>query len=107
MPAAPSLTTIVTAAQSQVSSDLAGEKVILGLHDGIYYGLDGVGARVWELLREPRSVGELRDTILAQYDVDSKQCERDLLTLLGDLAARGLIDLRDEAGSPSPAMADA
>ena len=84
--------TVLVAARDQVSTELEGEAVILGLADGVYYGLDGVGALVWERLREPRSVAELRDAVTAAYDVDAETAERDLLDLLRDLAARGLVE---------------
>ena len=86
----------VVAAKDQVSCDLAGEAAILNLQAGVYYGLDAVGARVWHLLQEPRTVQDIRDTILMEYEVERDRCERDLLALLQDLAAAGLIEVRDE-----------
>jgi hypothetical protein len=83
---------VVAAARDQVSADLEGEAVILNLADGVYYGLDGVGARIWALLQEPRSVGELAGAVAAEYDVDPGTALADLLTLLGELAGRGLVE---------------
>lgn len=84
---------VVVAARDQVSADLEGEAVILNLADGVYYGLDGVGARIWELLREPRTAADLRDVITAEYDVDADAAWRDLSTLLAELAARRLVQI--------------
>ncbi|HEX6747381.1 MAG TPA: PqqD family protein [Longimicrobium sp.] len=84
--------TVLVAARDQVSAEVEGEAVILNLADGVYYGLDGVGARVWELLRRPRSVAELRDALTAEYDVDPDTAWRDLLVLLGELAERRLVE---------------
>lgn len=86
---------IVVATQEQVSSDLAGEAVILNLKNGMYYGLDAVGARIWTLIQQPQSVAALRDTIVAEYDVEAERCERDILTLLTNLAAAQLIEITD------------
>jgi hypothetical protein len=77
--------------QEQVSCDLSGEAVILNLATGMYYGLNPVGTRVWELLQQPRTVAELREALLSEFDVDSGRCERDLVELLDDLASRQLI----------------
>jgi hypothetical protein len=87
---------VVVAAREQVWCDLAGEAAIMSLQSGVYYGLDSVGARVWTLLQTPVPVHQLRDTLLAEYDVTADRCERDLLTLLERLAAEGLIEVRDE-----------
>jgi hypothetical protein len=87
---------VVVAARDQVSSDLGGEVAILDLNVGVYYGLDEVGARVWELIQEPRVVRDVRGILLEEYDVAPERCERDLIELLERLAEEGLIELRDE-----------
>jgi len=93
-----SLSTVLVAARGQVSTELEGEAVILGLADGVYYGLDGVGAMVWERLRHPTSVAELRDAVTAAFDVDAETAERDLLALLAELRERRLVE-----AAPRPA----
>jgi hypothetical protein len=85
----------VVAAPDQVSSDLAGEAVILNLATGMYYGLDEVGARVWSLLQQPCAVEALRDAILAEYEVEPERCEQDLLALLADLQAAKLVEVAE------------
>ncbi|MGH7935038.1 MAG: PqqD family peptide modification chaperone [Candidatus Binataceae bacterium] len=87
---------IVVAADDQISCDLAGEAAILNLKDGVYYGLDKVGADVWKLISTPRRVSEICDTLIECYDVDRHQCLADVVALLRDLAASGLIHVRDE-----------
>ena len=83
------------AAKDQVSSDLGGEVAILDLKAGVYYGLDAVGARIWSLIQEPRTVNEIRDILLEEYDVEPERCERDLLVLLRRLADEGLVEVRN------------
>ena len=83
----------VVAAKDQVSSDLGGEVAILDLKAGVYYGLDAVGARIWSLIQEPRTVNEIRDILLEEYEVEPERCERDLLVLLQRLADESLIEV--------------
>ena len=83
----------VVAAKDQVSSDLGGEVAILDLKAGVYYGLDAVGARIWSLIQEPRTVYEIRDIPLEEYEVEPERCERDLLALLQRLADEGIIEV--------------
>ncbi len=90
---------VVAAARDQVSCDLAGEAAILNLKNGVYYGLDPVGARIWNLLQESRRVREIRDALLAEYEVSPERCERDLLALLEKLLGEGLIEVRDESAA--------
>lgn len=86
----------VVAAEGQVSSDLGGEVAILNLPAGMYYGLDDVGARVWELVQKPKVVSEIQATILEEYDVEPARGRRDVLALLQQLADEGLIEVKDE-----------
>ncbi len=86
---------IVVATKEQVSCDLGGESAILNLKNGVYYSLDPVGARVWNLLQEPRSVQEVCETLLGEYDVEPQRCESDLHALLEKLLGEGLIEVRN------------
>jgi Coenzyme PQQ synthesis protein D (PqqD) len=86
---------IVVAAKDQVSCDLAGEAAILNIKNGVYYGLDPVGARIWSLMQEPRAVAEIQNTITGEYDVEPERCARDLVGLLEKLLAEGLIEVKD------------
>jgi hypothetical protein len=87
--------TVVVAAKDQVSCDLAGEAAILNIKNGVYYGLDPVGARIWNLVQQPRSVLEIQRTIVGEYDVEPERCSRDLLDLLEKLFSEGLIEVKD------------
>ena len=83
----------VSAVPDQTSCELQGEAVILSLKGGIYYTLNPVGTRIWNLVQKPVQVREVRDTILREYKVDEGRCEDDLLTLLRDLEKEGLIEV--------------
>ncbi|MBD6615045.1 lasso peptide biosynthesis PqqD family chaperone [Komarekiella sp. 'clone 1'] len=89
----------VVAAKNQIFSELQGEAVILDINSGVYYGLNQVGVSIWNLIQAPKTVKEIRDALLAEYEVDSQACETDILVLLEDLATKGLIEIRHEAGA--------
>jgi hypothetical protein len=86
---------VVVATKDQVSCDLAGEAAILNIKNGVYYGLDPVGARIWNLVQEPRAVAEIQNAITSEYDVEPERCARDLVDLLEKLLAEGLIEVKD------------
>ncbi len=90
---------VVVVAKDQVSCDLTGEAAILNLNDGMYYGLNEVGARIWSLLSEPITVGRIRDELEREYDVNSERCETDLVTLLSQLQEAGLIEVKNEGAA--------
>lgn len=72
----------VVATKKQISSDLVGGAVILDRKSGVYCGLNSVGASIWNLLHQPQTVNEIRDTLLTAYFVESSQCDRMVLPLL-------------------------
>jgi Coenzyme PQQ synthesis protein D (PqqD) len=89
-----SQSSIIAAVQEQVSSDLAEESVILNLKTGVYYGLNAVGAWIWNRIQEPQTFSWLSEEIAAEYKIDPDRCERDLLALLQDLFAAQLIEVK-------------
>jgi hypothetical protein len=84
----------VAAVKGQVSSDLGGEVAILNLEAGMYYGLDDVGARIWELAQEPATVKSLQARILEEYDVEPERGRREVFELLRELVEEGLLEIR-------------
>ncbi|QPC94963.1 PqqD family peptide modification chaperone [Mesorhizobium sp. INR15] len=74
-----------------VSCELAGGLALLDLRSNIYYSLNGVGAFVWELMQQPRSVSFLRQEILKKYAVQQDRCDADLAALLSKLSDAGLV----------------
>jgi hypothetical protein len=91
-----SMSSNVVVAKDQVSSDLGGEVAILNLKAGEYYGLNAVGARIWNMIQRARTVEEIRDVLVSEYQVEPERCERDLIMLLQSLADAELIVVRDE-----------
>src|SRR5919109_1239412 len=86
---------VIVAAEGQVSCDLAGEAAILDLKSGEYYGLNAVGARIWNLIQEPKAVHEILSVLVEEYDVEPDRCRRDLVALIEELAAKGLIEVKN------------
>lgn len=93
------LETRIVASSRQISCDLADEAVILNLEDGVYYGLNPVASRVWGLVQEPRTIRELCDSLLSEFEIDESTCTRDLIDLLNQLQRWGLIELKTMNGS--------
>ena len=93
------LESVVRASKNQASCELSDEIVILDMASGVYFGLDHVGSRVWEHLREALPVRRIHSALLDEFDVDSERCQKDLLALLGELREAGLIEVLDEGAA--------
>jgi len=88
-------TATVVAAPNQVSCDIGSQMAILNLQSGVYYGLDSVGTRVWELVQRPRPFEEIEQTLLAEYDVEPARLAPELRQLCETLAQAGLIEINE------------
>lgn len=86
----------IVASSQQISSDLGGEVVILNLKSGVYHGLNEVGASIWKLIQEPRTIEEIKQKLLEEYDVEPEQCESDVIELLENLLVAELIVINNE-----------
>jgi hypothetical protein len=86
---------VVVVVDDQMSSDLAGETVILKTGSAMYYGLDAIGTTIWSHLQKPEKVSNIRDALLQEYDVDAERCQQELVALLEKLLAAGLITTSD------------
>ncbi len=87
---------IVSASSDSIFRKLADEAIILNMKTNTYCGLNEVGARIWELLEEPKNVKEIQDSLLEEYEVEIDQCRNELLTLLQSFLDNELIDVEDK-----------
>jgi hypothetical protein len=85
------MTMHVRAAENVVFRNVGDELVLLDYSRGIYYGLDPIGARIWELLAAGVPTNAAIDTLLDEYEVSREQLETDVERLIAELLERGLI----------------
>ena len=76
----------------QVMSRLVGdETVLLDLESGMYFGLDGVGKRIWEAIGEGLTLGQTAAVIVSEYEVEEDQARANVIEFASDLVERGLL----------------
>ena len=82
--------------KAKISQDVLARKVdeetvMLDLADGTYFGLDPVGTRIWDLLGEGKTLAEVCNVMVAEFEVSRENIEHDVMSLAEELAGRGLI----------------
>ncbi len=83
---------IVFAANKQLSFDLNDNAVILDLESGQYYRVKGAALLIWNLIRDPKPVADLINSILSEYEIGFEQCEIEVLEFLSELVTEGLVE---------------
>ena len=70
-----------------------GESVLLHLETEHYFGLNAVGARMWEVLTTSESARRLTP-LLEEYEVEPEILRNDLAELVGRLREHELVESR-------------
>ncbi len=86
-----SLPRSVTIPPEVMARQVGDETVILDLASGNYFGLDAVGARIWQLISEGCMPSAIHERLLAEYDVAPDDLDRDIDRLLTELISQGLL----------------
>lgn len=74
-----------------IAQEVSGETVILDLASESYFGLDEVGTRVWQLLRDHTSLRLVFDVMREEFTVEDSVLEGDLAALVESLVDAGLV----------------
>lgn len=72
---------------------IGNEAVLMSAATGKYYGLDPIGADVWQRIQTPVSVAVLCEGLTDTYDAPADKISQDVTDLLEQLLADGLIVL--------------
>jgi Coenzyme PQQ synthesis protein D (PqqD) len=88
--------TVVACKDGVIEAEVDDEIVALSIEHGICYGMNRTGSHVWKLIAQPIRIRDLCATLLAAYCIDVDVCERQVLDLLEELRAEGLVATVEE-----------
>ena len=80
--------------QDAIFRELDGEAVILDLGSGTYFGLNAVGARIWQLMERHSALRPVLENLCREYDAAPEVLERDLIVLVSRLAEARLGEVK-------------
>jgi hypothetical protein len=81
----------VTTGPDAVFRELDGEAVILNLDTGLYFGLNDVGTRIWQLIETHTDLRRVFEILRVEFDVADDRLQTDLLALVENLCDKGLV----------------
>ncbi|GIX30244.1 MAG: hypothetical protein KatS3mg124_0716 [Porticoccaceae bacterium] len=70
--------------------DLEGEGVVLDLASASYFGVEGPGVRLWQLLAEDPDLARALDVLEREYEVERARLEADVADFIAQLVEAGL-----------------
>ena len=83
--------TVVTQGRLPCTARVDGRRVSMSLELGPYYGFDRVGARIWQMIEEPRSVDSLCDQVKTEFGIDAETCLQEVMDFLRQLVRDRLV----------------
>lgn len=85
--------TVIARNSGMIDAEIGGELVGLHLESGNCYGFNPTATRIWALIEQPTSFGDLCAALTAAFDVDDATCRNDVALLIDELNREGLITL--------------
>ncbi|HXG50492.1 MAG TPA: PqqD family protein [candidate division Zixibacteria bacterium] len=84
---------IVTVPRDVIFQALDGEAVLLNTRTEIYFGLDAVGTRIWQLLSEHRLPAKVVSAMLEEYDIEEAELRSRVMEFIEKLRDKGLVEI--------------
>jgi len=86
---------------------LDAEALVVDVKAGLLYPLNSVGARIWQLSDGQRTVEEIVQAILDEFDATAEIVRKDTIAFLTELAEAKLLSLEERPRPPSAVGAGA
>lgn len=72
--------------------DMDGEKVMMSIESGDYFGINTVGSYIWDMIQDPKSLTQIYDGVKETFDITSStETKRDIEDFLEKLSQQQLI----------------
>ena len=74
-----------------VASEVDGGAALLDLRTSQYFGLNRVGAFVWEKIQTAQTLDDLACAVAQSFEIDEAACRPDIVQLLSTFEQAGLL----------------
>jgi hypothetical protein len=71
--------------QDILSSQIGEEIVLLDVASGKYFKIDEIGSTIWEYLKEPKSIEDLVNVLMQEFEVEKERCTSDVSNFIEEL----------------------
>jgi hypothetical protein len=86
-------TSIISRNPQILSSKMDEEIIMMSVQNSEYYGVNPVGAYIWQMLEQPCSIENIIEMLVNEYDVNKEQCMNDIIPFLIKLEEKKIISI--------------
>jgi hypothetical protein len=84
--------------QSVVARVVSGETLIVPIRGKVgdlasIYSFNGTGTLIWKLLDSPKTIAQLAEGVVQEYEVDPAHAKRDVASFVSEMKAVGLVEV--------------
>jgi hypothetical protein len=83
--------TVIHRTASVLTAEVDKQIVMMDIESGRYLGLDDIGSVIWKRLETPRTLGDLVDSLVEDYDAERAVIAQDVRELLKEMATQGIV----------------
>lgn len=84
---------VISRRSGLIEAEVDGELIGLHIENGSCYGFNRTATRIWSLIEQPTSLGEICAALVAEFRIGREECEQQVIALLENLKRQGLVDL--------------
>lgn len=77
-----------------IDGELDDNQIMMHLEKGKYFGLNPVGKKIWTLLEQPKSLDEIVEELLKEFDVEKQTCINEVEVFLEKAIRYDIIEVR-------------
>ena len=85
---------VVSRLPGLIEAEVDGELIGLHVDKGNCFGFNKTATRVWGLIEQPRSIAQICEALVAEFEVEPDECERQVRDLLADLEREELVRIQ-------------
>jgi len=76
-----------------IASEVDGEVVMMSVDQGMYFGIDSIGAAIWKKLEEPKTIHSICEELIQEYDTDYATIQQDVNLFMKDLLEHNIVEV--------------
>lgn len=85
------MTQRIQRADDVFATEMDDSLLMMSISRGVYFGLNGVGPRIWQLLEQPTTSADIVQQLQQEYAIDQERCQAEVDGFLQGLRERGLL----------------
>lgn len=91
------LQSTISRSPDYVTNEIDGDLVMMSISEEAFFGLNAVGAAIWDFLAEPASIETIISHIVDHFEVSEQQCQADVLRFVDEMVNKKTLRINEQS----------